>query len=109
MPNDPEGATLSEDGQWWWDGQEWKPTTEPDNWGLLKEAAHREAVERLDSLEMSMIETVASFHDQATEQVRVNIRGKKENPSFEGLFGAVLSIAKWALVPEEAAAKKLFD
>ena len=25
MTDVPEGAQLSEDGQWWWDGQEWQP------------------------------------------------------------------------------------
>ncbi len=24
MSNVPEGAQLSEDGQWWWDGNEWQ-------------------------------------------------------------------------------------
>ena len=24
MPDMPEGAQLSEDGQWWWDGTEWQ-------------------------------------------------------------------------------------
>jgi hypothetical protein len=25
MTEVPEGAQLSEDGQWWWDGQDWQP------------------------------------------------------------------------------------
>lgn len=25
MSNVPEGAQLSEDGQWWWDGENWQP------------------------------------------------------------------------------------
>jgi hypothetical protein len=25
MSNVPEGAQLSEDGQWWWDGSQWQP------------------------------------------------------------------------------------
>jgi hypothetical protein len=25
MTGIPEGAQLSEDGSWWWDGQEWQP------------------------------------------------------------------------------------
>ncbi len=25
MSNVPEGAQLSDDGQWWWDGNDWQP------------------------------------------------------------------------------------
>jgi hypothetical protein len=25
MTEAPEGAQLSDDGQWWWDGQDWQP------------------------------------------------------------------------------------
>jgi hypothetical protein len=25
MSNVPDGAPLSEDGQWWWDGNDWQP------------------------------------------------------------------------------------
>lgn len=25
MTEVPEGAKLSDDGQWWWDGQDWQP------------------------------------------------------------------------------------
>jgi hypothetical protein len=25
MTEVPEGAQLSDDGQWWWDGQDWRP------------------------------------------------------------------------------------
>jgi hypothetical protein len=25
MTDVPEGAQLSEDGQWWWDGEQWQP------------------------------------------------------------------------------------
>jgi hypothetical protein len=25
MTEVPEGAQLSDDGQWWWDGQDWQP------------------------------------------------------------------------------------
>ena len=25
MTNVPDGAQLSDDGQWWWDGQNWQP------------------------------------------------------------------------------------
>ncbi len=25
MSNVPEGATISDDGQWWWDGENWQP------------------------------------------------------------------------------------
>jgi hypothetical protein len=30
MANVPEGAQLSEDGRWWWDGQQWQPVEDGD-------------------------------------------------------------------------------
>lgn len=27
----PEGAQLSDDGQWWWDGQDWQPVPQEDD------------------------------------------------------------------------------
>ena len=27
MPNVPDGAQLSDDGQWWWDGSNWQPVS----------------------------------------------------------------------------------
>lgn len=31
MSNVPDGAQLSEDGQTWWDGQQWQPVTQDDS------------------------------------------------------------------------------
>jgi hypothetical protein len=30
MTEVPEGAQLSDDGQWWWDGQDWQPVPQVD-------------------------------------------------------------------------------
>ena len=30
MTEAPEGAQLSDDGQWWWDGQDWQPVPQGD-------------------------------------------------------------------------------
>lgn len=30
MTEVPEGAQLSDDGQWWWDGQDWQPVPQGD-------------------------------------------------------------------------------
>ena len=30
MTEVPEGAQLSDDGQWWWDGQDWQPVPQAD-------------------------------------------------------------------------------
>ena len=31
MAEVPEGAQLSDDGQWWWDGQDWQPVPQGDD------------------------------------------------------------------------------
>jgi hypothetical protein len=31
MTEVPEGAQLSDDGQWWWDGQDWQPVPQGDD------------------------------------------------------------------------------
>ncbi|WP_436497163.1 hypothetical protein [Actinokineospora sp. HUAS TT18] len=33
MSNVPEGAQLSDDGQWWWDGEQWQPVEGTDGSG----------------------------------------------------------------------------
>ena len=30
MSNVPDGAQLSDDGRWWWDGENWQPVTHGD-------------------------------------------------------------------------------
>lgn len=42
MPQPPEGAQLSEDGQWWWDGTQWVP---------IDSAEPAEPVEPVDPVE----------------------------------------------------------
>jgi hypothetical protein len=37
MSNIPEGAQRSDDGQWWWDGQQWQPVH--DGGGAKEQAA----------------------------------------------------------------------
>jgi hypothetical protein len=39
MSNVPEGAQRSEDGYWWWDGQQWQPTEEGVAAGAADNAA----------------------------------------------------------------------
>lgn len=31
MSSAPEGAQLSDDGQWWWDGEAWQPVSPPSS------------------------------------------------------------------------------
>jgi len=33
MSNVPEGAQLSDDGQWWWDGENWQPVNQEGGQG----------------------------------------------------------------------------
>jgi len=39
MSNVPEGAQRSEDGYWWWDGQQWQPTEEGVAAGAAEDVA----------------------------------------------------------------------
>lgn len=39
MAEVPEGAQLSDDGQWWWDGQDWQPVSQEGGSGGDREAA----------------------------------------------------------------------
>lgn len=39
MSEVPEGAQLSEDGFWWWDGQEWQPVPQEGTGGAADDPA----------------------------------------------------------------------
>lgn len=49
MSNIPEGAQVSDDGQWWWDGTDWQPvegaTTDPATSGQSDQSGESEATE----------------------------------------------------------------
>jgi hypothetical protein len=65
MTEVPESATLSDDGQWWWDGSEWQPV--PQDGG--DRAAARVAQGMPASTEDLTDEHRASFLGEPTVEV----------------------------------------
>ena len=77
MPEIPEGAQRSEDGQYWWDGTEWQPVEGADASGSGSEGAAGEV--RPEQLEpMADTGEEPGNEDALTEQTR---------PYFDGFDG----------------------
>ncbi len=56
MADVPEGAQLSEDGQWWWDGEQWQPVG-----GASSETAGQETVNQIDANEFPSLARVLYY------------------------------------------------
>jgi hypothetical protein len=48
MTEVPEGAQLSDDGQWWWDGQDWQPVPQADSAVSQEESGDDRAAARVE-------------------------------------------------------------
>jgi hypothetical protein len=111
MSNVPAGATMSEDGHYWWDGTAWQPVHEtaapagqaadPAHRQTLLDGATNEAGRRLEMIRDDVVGAVSSFNTFAHDDVE-DLHGKPESDIGLGLFKALVDVVCVASGIEEA-------
>lgn len=67
MPNMPEGAQLSEDGYWWWDGSAWQPVQAQEEAAPQGQPAQGQPAQAQGEVTAAEIAAITS-PDQITER-----------------------------------------
>ncbi|HEY7628167.1 MAG TPA: hypothetical protein VH761_13920 [Ilumatobacteraceae bacterium] len=81
MSNVPEGAQLSEDGQWWWDGQQWQ-AVEGGSGGAAPDSSGS-GTPPSDSTSEVTAEELQPINDTGTEPGDENQLDERKKPYFE--------------------------
>lgn len=98
MSNVPEGAQVSDDGQWWWDGQAWQPVTPASESGGAESggaesgaaagaddrAAAREAEGLPASLDDVTAEQREKYIGEPTMAAYVEVQNEVDVPEIQG-------------------------
>jgi hypothetical protein len=111
MSNVPAGATVSEDGHYWWDGTTWQlvenaaasggQTADPGYRHTLQNGALGEAGRRLQMIRDDVVGAVSSFNTFAHDDVE-DLHGKPESDIGLGLFNVLIDVVCVASGIEEA-------
>jgi hypothetical protein len=79
MSNVPDGAQLSDDGQWWWDGEQWQPV----EGGSAAPGSGSSAAPPGDSDSEVTAEELQPVNDTGTEPGDENQLDERKKPFFE--------------------------
>jgi hypothetical protein len=90
MSNMPDGAQLSDDGQWWWDGENWQPVAGNANDPNSNDGTSPEASQ----------EDVQSVNDSGTDPGDESKLDDKLKPYFQPDYDNAPDDDSWAEVPE---------